>query len=102
MAWPRLRNKSSASLMTESNRSGAAHDGARSQEKAPEEAPGGQVRLPFLRAQGARRTEGTGGTAGRGGTGRAGGAEGTGGTAGRGGTGRAGEAGGTGGPETVR
>src|SRR5215475_1314909 len=84
MAWPRLRNKSSASLMTESNRSGAAHDGARSQEKAPEEAPGGQVRLPFLRAQGARRTEGAGGTAGRGGTGRAGGA------------------GGTAGPETVR
>ena len=43
--------------MTDSNRSGAAHDGARSQEKAPEGAPGGQARLPFLRAQGARRTE---------------------------------------------
>src|SRR5215475_5249702 len=57
MAWPKLRNKSSASLITESNRSGAAHDGARSQEKAPENAPGGKVRLPFLRAQGARRTE---------------------------------------------
>jgi len=44
--------------MTESNHSGAAHDGARSQEKAPEDPPGGQIRLPFLRAQGARRTEG--------------------------------------------
>ena len=58
MAWPKLRNRSSASLITESNRSGAAHDGARSQEKAPENAPGGQVRLPFLRAKGARRAEG--------------------------------------------
>src|SRR5690242_490050 len=73
MAWPKPRNKSSASLITESNHSGAAHDGARSQEKAPENAPGGQVRLPFLRAQGARRTEGAGGTAGAAGTGRAGG-----------------------------
>ena len=44
--------------MTVSNRSGAAHDGARSQEKAPEGAPGGPARLPFLRAQGARVTEG--------------------------------------------
>jgi hypothetical protein len=61
MAWPKLRNKSSASLMTQSNHSGAAHDGGRSQEKAPEHAPGGQVRLPFLRAQGARRTEGADG-----------------------------------------
>src|SRR5215470_17015687 len=67
MAWPKLRNKSSASLITESNRSGAAHDGARSQEKAPEDAPGGQVRLPFLRAQGARRTEVAEGTEGVGG-----------------------------------
>src|SRR6516162_1661850 len=49
MAWPKLRN-----------RSGAAHDGAQSQEKAPEGAPEGQARLPFLRAQGARRTEGAG------------------------------------------
>src|SRR5215472_10670414 len=49
MAWPKLRN-----------RSGAAHDGARSQEKAPEVPPEGQARLPFLRAQGARRTEGAG------------------------------------------
>src|SRR5262249_40286750 len=49
MAWPKLRN-----------RSGAAHDGARSQEKAPEDAPEGKARLPFLRAQGARRAEGAG------------------------------------------
>ena len=39
MAWPKLRNKSSGPLMTVSNRSGAAHDGARSQGKAPEGAP---------------------------------------------------------------
>ena len=45
--------------MTVSNRSGAAHDGARSQEKAPEGAPEGPTRLPFLRAQGARVTEGS-------------------------------------------
>src|SRR5437764_15431461 len=57
MAWPKLRNKSSGPLMTVSNRSGAAHDGARSQETAPGGAPGGQARMPFLRAQGARRTE---------------------------------------------
>jgi len=43
--------------MTASNHSGAAHDGARSPEKAPEDSPGGQARLPFLRAQGARRTD---------------------------------------------
>jgi hypothetical protein len=43
--------------MTASNHSGAAHDGAQSQEKAPENAPGGHARLPFLRAQAARRTE---------------------------------------------
>src|SRR5437667_1789203 len=61
MAWPKLRNKSSGPLMTVSNRSGATHDGARSQGKAPEGAPEGQARLPFLRAQAARRTEGTGG-----------------------------------------
>jgi hypothetical protein len=47
--------------MTASNHSGAAHDGARSQETTPEGAPEGQARLPFLRAQGARRTEGAGG-----------------------------------------
>src|SRR5690349_3793400 len=64
MAWPKLRNRSSAPLMTESDRSGAAHDGAQSQEAAPEGAPGGQARLPFLRAQGARRTEGIGRTEG--------------------------------------
>jgi Nuclease-related domain len=44
--------------MTVSNRSGAAHDGAQSQGKAPEGAPEGSARLPFLRAQGARVTEG--------------------------------------------
>src|SRR5689334_13498336 len=59
MAWPKLRNKSSGPLMTVSNRSGAAHDGARSQGKAPEGAPEGPTRLPFLRAQGARVTEGS-------------------------------------------
>jgi Nuclease-related domain len=50
--------------MTVSNRSGAAHDGARSQGKAPEGAPEGPARLPFLRAQGARVTEGAGGSEG--------------------------------------
>ena len=59
MAWPKLRNKSSGPLMTVSNRSGAAHDGARSQGQAPEGAPDGPTRLPFLRAQGARVTEGS-------------------------------------------
>jgi hypothetical protein len=44
--------------MTVSNRSGAAHDGAQPQGKAPEGAPEGPARLPFLRAQGARVTEG--------------------------------------------
>ena len=48
--------------MTESNRSGAAHDGARSQGKEAEGAPEGPARLPFLRAQGARRTEAAGGS----------------------------------------
>ena len=48
--------------MTVSNRSGAAHDGARSQGKAPEGAPEGPTRLPFLRAQGARVTEGSKGS----------------------------------------
>jgi Nuclease-related domain len=64
MAWPKLRNKSSAQLMTASNHSGAAHNGARSQGKAPEGAPEGQARLPFLRAQGARSTEEAGGVEG--------------------------------------
>ena len=50
--------------MTVSNRSGAAHDGARSQGKAPEGAPEGPTRLPFLRAQGARVTEGSEGVQG--------------------------------------
>src|SRR5580704_15904455 len=67
MAWPKLRNKSSGPLMTVSNRSGAAHDGARSQGKAPEGAAEGPARLPFLRAQGARVTEGSKGTEGAGG-----------------------------------
>jgi hypothetical protein len=52
--------------MTVSNRSGAAHDGARSQGKAPEGAPEGPARLPFLRAQGARVTEGSKGPEGAG------------------------------------
>ena len=43
--------------MAESNHSGAAHDGARSQGKEAEGAPEGPARLPFLRAQGPRRTE---------------------------------------------
>src|SRR6266567_3947762 len=46
MAWPKLRNKSSGQLMTTSNRSRAAHDGARSQGKAPEGAPGRSAREP--------------------------------------------------------
>jgi hypothetical protein len=52
--------------MTASNRSGAAHDGARSQGKEAEGAPEGSARLPFLRAQGARRTEAAGGAEGSG------------------------------------
>jgi Nuclease-related domain len=52
--------------MTVSNRSGAAHDGARSQGKEAEGAPEGSARLPFLRAQGARRTEAGGGAEGSG------------------------------------
>src|SRR5690348_6294742 len=44
MAWPKLRNKSSRSV-TVGNRSGAAHDGARSQ-SAAEGTPGGQGRGP--------------------------------------------------------
>src|SRR5690348_6499030 len=59
MAWPKLRNKSSGPLMTVSNRSGAAHDGAQSRGKAPEGVPEGPTRLPFLRAQGTRVTEGS-------------------------------------------
>ena len=52
--------------MTVSNRSGAAHDGAQSQGKEAEGAPEGPARLPFLRAQGARRTEAAGGAEGSG------------------------------------
>ncbi|HMI25031.1 MAG TPA: NERD domain-containing protein [Streptosporangiaceae bacterium] len=52
--------------MTVSNRSGAAHDGTRSQGKEAEGAPEGSARLPFLRAQGARRTEAAGGAEGSG------------------------------------
>src|ERR1700749_2664846 len=63
MAWPKLRNKSSGPLMTESKRSGAAHDGARSQGKEAEGAPEGPARLPFLRAQRPRKTEAAGGSA---------------------------------------
>ena len=48
--------------MTVSNHSGAAHDGARSQGKEAEGAPEGPARLPFLRAQGPRRTEAAGGS----------------------------------------
>ena len=48
--------------MTESNRSGAAHDGARSQGKEAEGAPEGPARLPFLRAQRPRKTEAAGGS----------------------------------------
>ena len=48
--------------MTVSNRSGAAHDGARSQGKEAEGAPEGPARLPFLRAQGPRKTEAAGGS----------------------------------------
>src|SRR5689334_22470931 len=66
MAWPKLRNKSSGPLMAEGNRSGAAHDGARSQGKEAEGAPEGPARLPFLRAQGARRTEAAAGAGGSG------------------------------------
>src|SRR5262244_513688 len=62
MAWPKLRNKSSGPLMMEGNGSGAAHDGARSQGKEAEGAPEGPARLPFLRAQGPRRTEAAGGS----------------------------------------
>ena len=46
--------------MTVSNHSGAAHDGARSQGKEAGGAPEGSARLPFLRAQGPRRTEAAG------------------------------------------
>ena len=48
--------------MAESNHSGAAHDGARSQGKETEGVPEGPARLPFLRAQGPRRTEAAGGS----------------------------------------
>ena len=40
MAWPKLRNKSSGPLMTASNRSGAAHDGAQSHGGASQDASG--------------------------------------------------------------
>ena len=46
--------------MAEGNHSGAAHDGARSQGREAEGAPEGPARLPFLRAQGPRRTEAAG------------------------------------------
>ena len=46
MAWPKLRNKSSGPLMTASDRSGAAHDGARSHGGAPQGASGGSARGP--------------------------------------------------------
>ncbi len=62
MAWPKLRNKSSGPLMTVRNRSGAAHDGARSQGKAPEGAPEGQAHGPVLGANGAEGTDGAEGT----------------------------------------
>ncbi len=48
--------------MAEGNHSGAAHDGARSQGREAEGAPEGPARLPFLRAQGPRRTEAAGGS----------------------------------------
>ena len=48
--------------MAEDNRSGAAHDGARSQGKEAEGAPEGPARLPFLRAQRPRKTEAAGGS----------------------------------------
>jgi hypothetical protein len=54
--------------MTASNRSGAAHDGARSQEKAPEDAPGGPAGEPVRVTQGIEGTEGIGGTGEIGGT----------------------------------
>ncbi len=44
MAWPKLRNRSSGPLMTASNRSGGAHDGARSHGGAPQGASGGSAR----------------------------------------------------------
>jgi len=65
MAWPKLKNRSSAPLMTASNHSGAAHDGARSQEKAPESALGGSAGEPARGTEeigGAEGTEGTAGT----------------------------------------
>src|ERR1700730_7000252 len=100
MAWPKLRNKSSGPLMTVSNRSGAAHDGARSQGKAPEGAAEGPARLPFLRAQGARVTEGSkgpaGGEGGQGPEAVRGGAGGARAGAGRAGAGRAGDLAGAG------
>src|SRR5437016_4621501 len=57
MAWPKLRNKSSGPLMTASNRSGAAHDGARWQEKAPEGASEGPAREPGRGTEGVEGTE---------------------------------------------
>jgi hypothetical protein len=52
--------------MAEGNRSGAAHDGARSQGREAVGTPEGPARLPFLRAQGPRRTEAAGGAGGSG------------------------------------
>jgi hypothetical protein len=48
--------------MTVRNRSGGAHDGARSQGKAPEGAPGGQAHGPVLEARGTEDTGGAEGT----------------------------------------
>jgi hypothetical protein len=52
--------------MAEGNPSGAAHDGARSQGREAVGTPEGPARLPFLRAQGPRRTEAAGGAGGSG------------------------------------
>jgi hypothetical protein len=46
MAWPKLRNKSSRSVMAGRNRSGATHDGARSQGEVAEGVPAGPDRGP--------------------------------------------------------
>ena len=53
--------------MTAGNRSGAAHDGARSQGKAPEGASGGPAGEPVHGTREADGAEGTGGLEGAGG-----------------------------------
>jgi Nuclease-related domain len=58
MAWPKLRSKSSAQLMTADNHSRAAHDGARSQDNAPEGAPGGPAGEPVRGTEGFNGAEG--------------------------------------------